>query len=149
MILFFFGCSLLGGNYLRSIKHAEQNKSAERLRLYLQNPTHSYVREQAALSLARIPKDKQSIVHLRSCLKNTHERDYVRAACAQPLGEWKVRAADLEMISALREVDLESAYWIAYALRKLQTPQAIAALTELKESPDFFISASSREWLGE
>ena len=149
MILFVFGCALLGGNHLRNIKHAEENKSAERLRLYLQNPTHSYVREQAALSFARIPKDKQSVVLLRACLKNQAERDYVRAACAQPLGEWKIRAADEDMIAALREVDTESAYWIAYALKKLQTPQGIAALTELKESSDFFISASAREWLGE
>ena len=149
MIILVFGCALLGGNYLRNIKHAEKNKSAERLRLYLQNPTYSYVREQAALSLARIPKDKQSITLLKSCLSNPKERDFVRAACAQPLGEWKIRSSDVDMIAALRQVDSESAYWIAYSLKKLQTPQGIAALTELKESSDFFISASAREWLGE
>ena len=149
MIVFVFGCTLFGGNYLRNIGHAEQNQSAERLRLYLQNPTYSYVREQAALSLSRLPKDAQSILLLRTCLSDPKERDYVRAACAQPLGEWKIGASDKEMIKAIREVDSESAYWIAYALMKLQTPLAIAALTDLQESADFFISASAREWLGE
>ena len=149
MIFFLLGCTGFGGKYLRNISHAEQTKSAERLRIYLQHPKYSYVREQAALSLAELPKDQPSIPILRNCLNNSLEKDYVRAACAQPLGAWKVGASDTEMIAALEEVDLESAYWIASALKELQTPLSIAALSELREVEDFFLSASAREWLGE
>ena len=152
ILLLLGGCTALIGPNLRTISHAEETGSVDRLVLYLQHPKYAYVRERAARSLRSLPADDKSlpaIPVLRSCLRDDSERDYVRAECALTLGAWQVEAAAVDIIYAMGQSSDESRYWMAYSLNGVNAPEARAELARLREDPDFFISTAARQWMGE
>jgi HEAT repeat protein len=151
-LLLLGGCTALFGPNLRTIGHAEETGSVERLLLYLQHPKHAYVRERAARALRALPSDEKSLPAvplLRACLRDDSEKDYVRAECALTLGEWQVEAAAVDIIYAMGQSSDESRYWMAYSLNGINAPEARAELARLREDSDFFISTAARQWMGE
>ena len=134
------------------LEQAVHKYDAQTLVDFLQNGQHGYIRERAALGLAQISK-KEPIPSaqkaLRSCLSQKNEFDYVRGACAQTLAVWKdPQVADL-IIQALPSVDEETRYWMAYALKDLDLPQARAQLSALRTDSDPLLSFAVRQWLEE
>ena len=146
--MWLLGCALTPYH----LENAIQNQNTIRLIDTLQNGKHSYLRERAARGLRKISPKKtiQDAEHaLVQCLSSSYEQGFVRAECALTLGSWEnPNAADL-IIDAMKEVDVESRYWMAYALKSLPQPAARAQLNALRNDSDLFLASSVKEWLGE
>ena len=119
MILLFFGCMLAPYQLERAI----HNQNTARLVDTLQHAKHSYLRERAAKGLRKI-SPKKNILEAESvligCLSDKYEQDFVRTECALTLGAWEnPRAAEL-IVAAMKDVDTESRYWMAFSLRSFE-----------------------------
>ena len=150
MILLLVGCAATVGPNLLTIQSAIQGKDVEKLVLFLEQGEFSYIRERAAEGLRQIPMEegkKYALPSLRKCIQNQSEKGYVRAQCGLTLGGWGIDDAAQDIIEALDQVDDESRYWLAVALRGLSTPDAKAQLQELTDDPDVYLSTSVRQWL--
>lgn len=149
MIFLLASCTFSGVN-LEKVQAATRNKDITMLVSYLEQGEYSYIRERAAEGMRQVPAYQGKAVAvpaLRQCVRNSQEKGYVRAQCALTLGGWGIDAATDDIISSLAEVDEESRYWIAVALRGLSTPQARAQLQELANDADVYLATSVRQWL--
>ena len=150
MIFFMASCTAVVGLNLETVQNATRNKDLDMLITHLEKGEFSYIRERAAEGLRQVPFDKaqsNAVPVLRQCVGNSAEKGFVRAQCAVTLGKWGVDEATGDIITALTQVDEESRYWLAVALRGLSTPEAKAQLQELSNDPDVYLSTSVRQWL--
>lgn len=134
------------------LENAVQKYDAQTLVDLLQNGQHGYIRERAALGLGVISK-KEAIPSaqkaLRTCLARHNEFDYVRGACAQTLSAWNDPEVISLIIQAIVQVDDETRYWMAYALKDLDGHQAKDQLNALRDDSDPLLAFAVRQWLGE
>ncbi|MBL8618007.1 MAG: HEAT repeat domain-containing protein [Deltaproteobacteria bacterium] len=130
-------------------------RRAERLRttgdvaglISLLDSDAAYLRELAARHLGALPGGSAALLPLRACVSDEAERPFVRAACAEALGNHHDQAAVPLIVAALPALDPESRYFAAAALAAIGGPEAQAALVPLADDADLLLSAAARRWL--
>ena len=148
MILFLLAC--IFSPY--RLEQAVQNFDRHVLIDSLHNGKFGYEREQAAIGLRRISPTasiQQAIHSLHSCISNTKEFDYVRKECVQTLAAWKDAKLPELVVDAIKDVDEETRYWMAFSLRLRTDSQSRALLESLKNDSDPVLAYSVRQLLEE
>ena len=147
--------SALGMLLLVTAAEAGGLRRAERLRAAgdvagltaLLDADAAYLREVSARHLGGLPGGVAADPRLRACVADEAERPFVRAACAEALGQHGDQSAVPLIAAALPALDPESRYFAAAALAQLGGPAARAALAPLADDADLLLSAAARRWL--
>ena len=151
MMVFLTSCWYFGS--IHSLERAYVKQDIEVLQKNLQHPHQRYMREQSALFLSKIPKQKihnelqiELVKSLRSCVQKETEFDDVRAACSVTLAHWKITNATEDIIIASKNMEKEELFWMYYALANLKTPEAFSYL-EQQSTRDILLQQGLQEWL--
>ena len=151
MMVFLTSCWYFGS--IHSLERAYVKQDIEALHKNLNHPHQRYMREQSALFLSKISKQKihnelqiELVNSLRSCVQKKTEFDDVRAACSVTLAHWKITDATKDIIQASKEMSNEELFWMYYALANLKTPEAFSYL-EKQSNRDILLQQGLQEWL--
>jgi HEAT repeat protein len=147
-LLFFFSVPLSAAHAgpVRAVPRTVAKANSKKLVKGLAHK-RGYARELAARGLASLPSTSEGKSALVSCVERSSEHDYVRAACASTLASWKVKSADKAIISAMSDADAEARYWLAEALHRIGTREALGHLNSLTSDSDIYLATSAREWV--
>jgi len=148
MILLILACIFTPYKLEQAVQQFDQQELIDSL----QNGRHGYVRERAAMGLQRISPKRQipNALHaLYACVSNKNEFDFVRKACVQTLSSWNDEKLPVLVVDAIQEVNEETRYWMAFALRARSDAQSRALLDSLKNDSDPILAYSVRQWLEE